>query len=223
MSSRIDWLHLTKHTGTSWEWALLPSADHPCQGLPYIWSIHTGRYSCAELASPLSADGREREGKTRESRSEKRIFLHQSHYNAPSQETRTMQFFSDHKKQVHTHGHAREIAFDQLSRFWLCFPSDWWISGVWTDQSLSVAMQNQSGFELLLTLIIKTTVITVTAVESAVKYSFVQIGMQTGRTVQFKAAELTLSSRWYVIPLISAIIAIKQLKTYGKTFLFFTP
>lgn len=84
-------------------------------------------------------------------------------------------------------------------------------------------MQNQSGFELLLTLIIKTTVITVTAVESAVKYSFVQIGMQTGRTVQFKAAELTLSSRWYVIPLISAIIAIKQLKTYGKTFLFFTP
>lgn len=151
-SSRIDWLHLTKHTGTSWEWALLPSADHPCQGLPYIWSIHTGRYSCAELASPLSADGREREGKTRESRSEKRIFLHQSHYNAPSRETRTMQFFSDHKKQVHTHGHAREIAVDQLSRFWLCFPSDWWISGVWTDQSLSVAMQNQSGFELLLTL-----------------------------------------------------------------------
>ena len=101
------------HTGTSREWALLPSADHPCQGLPYIWSVHTGWHSCVELASPLSADGRERKGKTGESRSDKHIILQQSYCNGPSQERRTMQFFSDHTKEVHSH--ARENAVDQLS------------------------------------------------------------------------------------------------------------
>ena len=52
------------NTGTSRERALLPAADHPGPGLPYIWSVHAGWYTCVELASPLSANRREREGET---------------------------------------------------------------------------------------------------------------------------------------------------------------
>lgn len=61
--------------GTSREWALLSTADHPCQGLSYVWSVHTGWYACIELASPLPTDRREREGKTGESRSDKPVIL----------------------------------------------------------------------------------------------------------------------------------------------------
>ena len=55
-------------TGTSRKRALLPTADHPCKGLSYIWSVYTSWYACAKLASPLLTDWREREGKAWESR-----------------------------------------------------------------------------------------------------------------------------------------------------------
>jgi len=49
----------------------------------------------------------------------------------------------------------------------------------------------------------------VIGVEPAVKYSFVLKGMQTRRKGQYNA-ELTLSSRLYVKPLITSITAIKS-------------
>jgi len=51
--------------------------------------------------------------------------------------------------------------------------------------------------------------VTCTAVESAVKYSFVLKGMQTRRKGQYNA-ELSLSPRLHVKPLITAITAFAE-------------
>ena len=54
--------------GASRERTLLPTIDHPSPGLPHIWSVYTGWHACVKLSSPLSADRRQRERKTGESR-----------------------------------------------------------------------------------------------------------------------------------------------------------
>jgi len=54
----------------------------------------------------------------------------------------------------------------------------------------------------------------VIGVEPAVKYSFVLIGMQTRRKGQYNA-ELTLSPRLYVKPLITPITAINRAYSYS--------